>query len=341
MTQSEPIKTVTVIKSKKQILNTEEEWEKMIENERVKYKSKGFGIVVGSFLLLIYFTAFPGLIGSIYKNFIENYSDLHKGKFTFWSIFLVHHSVFIIYNLILYFIYIGKYSFFEKYRVSSDPWPWEDNPNEWKNLLKSTVITLFVNQMIILPVSMLQFYFELNLPYRLDAETLPSALEFTWQCLFFMLMEDITFYWSHRFLHADWIYPYIHKKHHAYKTTIGVAAEYSHPIEYCIGSLLASNVGPMILSNKVHIVSYLLWIVFRVSESIDGHSGYEFSWSPFRVFPLSGSSDYHAFHHKYYKGNYGSIFSFWDRLFCTVSKQYTLYVHKKKVILEGDQKKIN
>jgi sterol desaturase/sphingolipid hydroxylase (fatty acid hydroxylase superfamily) len=106
-----------------------------------------------------------------------------------------------------------------------------------------------------------------------------------------------------------------------------------------IGSLFSSNVGPMILGSKVHLVSYLLWIVFRVSQSIDGHCGYEFSWSPFRVFPLSGSSLFHAFHHKYYKGNYGSFFSFWDRLFCTVSKQFTLYVQKEKLILEEGQKK--
>lgn len=339
MTEKKSLTTVPVTKSKKEIRNTEEEWDKMIDNERVKYKSKGIGIIVGIILLIIYFSTFPGFIGSIYKHFLENNSNINKGKFTFWSIMLVHHSVFIIYNLFLYFIYVGKFPFFEKYRVSNDAWPWEDNPQEWKILLKSTVVTLFVNQMIILPISMLHFYFELNLTYRFDTETLPSALEFTWQCLFFMVMEDITFYFSHRFLHADWIYPYIHKKHHAYKTTIGVAAEYSHPIEFCIGSLLASNVGPMILSSNVHLVSYLLWIVFRVSESIDGHCGYEFSWSPYRVFPLSGSSDYHAFHHKYYKGNYGSLFSFWDRIFCTVSKQYTLYIQKKKLILERDDTK--
>ena len=31
-------------------------------------------------------------------------------------------------------------------------------------------------------------------------------------------------------------------------------------------------------------------------EAIDGHSGYEFSFSPFRLIPMSGSSQYHDYH---------------------------------------------
>lgn len=52
----------------------------------------------------------------------------------------------------------------------------------------------------------------------------------------------------------------------------------------------------------------------RIFESIDGHSGYEFSWSPYRLLPLSGSSEYHNFHHSHNTGNFGSFFSYWDIL---------------------------
>lgn len=62
----------------------------------------------------------------------------------------------------------------------------------------------------------------------------------------------------------------------------------------------------------------------RVAETIDGHCGYEFSWSPYRLLPLSGSSEYHNFHHSHNVGNYASFFSYWDSLFGT-NKDFFIY----------------
>jgi methylsterol monooxygenase/4-alpha-methyl-delta7-sterol-4alpha-methyl oxidase len=59
----------------------------------------------------------------------------------------------------------------------------------------------------------------------------------------------------------------------------------------------------------------------RTLETVDGHCGYEFSWSPYRLLPLSGSSDYHNFHHSMNVGNYGSFFSFWDSM-CGTNSTY-------------------
>jgi len=44
------------------------------------------------------------------------------------------------------------------------------------------------------------------------------------------------------------------------------------------------------------MVTILMWTILRYSESVDGHSGYDFSFSPFRLLPMSGSSAYHDFH---------------------------------------------
>merc|ERR1711974_112076 len=64
-------------------------------------------------------------------------------------------------------------------------------------------------------------------------------------------------------------------------------------------------------------------------ETCDGHCGYEFSWSPFRLLPLSGSSTYHNFHHRINVGNYGSFFTIWDTL-CGTNKQYFKHLAKKE-----------
>lgn len=46
--------------------------------------------------------------------------------------------------------------------------------------------------------------------------------------------------------------------------------------------------------------------------AVDGHCGYGFSWSIFRLLPFSGSAQGHDFHHSHNKGNFASFFTWWD-----------------------------
>ena len=45
------------------------------------------------------------------------------------------------------------------------------------------------------------------------------------------LIVDFMFYWVHRSLHWSGVYKYIHKQHHMFKQSVGIAAEYAHPVE--------------------------------------------------------------------------------------------------------------
>jgi len=137
------------------------------------------------------------------------------------------------------------------------------------------------------------------------------------------------FYWTHRLLHHPKIYPYIHKKHHEYGITISIAAEYAHPLEWVFGNLVPSAMGAKLLGGNVHMATYIMWGFIRIMETVDGHSGYEFSWSPYRLLPLSGSSNYHNFHHYFNSGNYSSFFSIWDTL-CGTNKAYFRFLAKKE-----------
>ena len=53
----------------------------------------------------------------------------------------------------------------------------------------------------------------------------------------------------------------------------------------------------MILGNTVHLTTILIWYIIRILETIGGHSGYDFPWSPFRIIPCSSSSEDHNYHH--------------------------------------------
>jgi len=132
-----------------------------------------------------------------------------------------------------------------------------------------------------------------------------------------MFCEDFVFYWSHRTLHHPTLYPYIHKMHHTYNTTVGIAAEYAHPVEFVLGNMLPTAVGPLILGPNIHVLTIFAWYTVRFGETLDGHCGYEFSWSPYRLIPFSGSAEYHDFHHSVNIGNYGSFFCIWDTVFGT------------------------
>lgn len=152
-------------------------------------------------------------------------------------------------------------------------------------------------------------------PYDMSASNLPSPLQLAATLVFCMLCEDLGFHQTHRLAHWAPLYPYLHKVHHAYSTSVSIAGEYFHPLDFLMGVLIPGSLGGMLLGKRMHFCSLLAWSLARSFEGVDGHSGYEFPWSPFRVLPLACSATYHDFHHSHNLGNYSSFFTFWDSLF--------------------------
>jgi sterol desaturase/sphingolipid hydroxylase (fatty acid hydroxylase superfamily) len=298
---------------------------KVIKNDSVRYQRKGYGLLVAFLLTVCYFQYLPQLIKEFWPTLLEKYSI--KEIFVVLS-FSIHTGIYGISNLVMYCIYKIKLRFFENYRILDKPWPWESDPEAWKVLLKKSLKTTAITHFMIAP-----FFLFLetrnDLKMRFDIETFPETWEILKQILFFMLVEDFLFYWHHRMLHHPKLYPYIHKIHHEYNITVSISAEYAHPLEFILGNLIPTNIGPKILGSQVHFITYSMWIIIRLMETVDGHSGYEFSWSPFRLLPLSGSSNYHNFHHSHNVGNYGSLFTFWDSL-CGTNKRYFQYLSRKE-----------
>ena len=92
----------------------------------------------------------------------------------------------------------------------------------------------------------------------------------------------------------------------------------------------------MLLRREMHHFTYILWVLYRMFETVDGHSGYEFSFSPFRLLPLSAGAQYHNFHHTENVGNFGSQFVIMDTLFGT-NKAY--YGQQERLFKERNSKK--
>ena len=162
--------------------------------------------------------------------------------------------------------------------------------------------------------------------FSFKTENLPSSSTLILQLIFLMITEDFAFHLFHKLMHHRLLYPYFHKVHHSFVNTVSISAEHFHPIDYFFGVLIPGSFGPTILASHLHFSTYLIWIAFRTGEGVDGHCGYEFPWSMFRLIPFSASASYHDFHHSHNVGNYSSFLSIWDSVF----GDNTVYIEYQK-----------
>jgi sterol desaturase/sphingolipid hydroxylase (fatty acid hydroxylase superfamily) len=153
--------------------------------------------------------------------------------------------------------------------------------------------------------------------FSFKTEDLPNSLTLISQLIFLMITEDIAFYFFHKLMHHRFFYSYFHKVHHNFVNTVSISAKHFHPVDYFISVLLPGAFGPTLLGSHLHIATDMIWIAFRTGEGVDGHSGYEFPWSMYRLIPFSASASYHDFHHSHNVGNYSSFLTIWDSIFGT------------------------
>ncbi|KAF7712947.1 Uncharacterized protein PECH_002320 [Penicillium ucsense] len=157
----------------------------------------------------------------------------------------------------------------------------------------------------------------------------PSVLTMAYQIAIFFVMEDAWHYWFHRALHYGPLYKAIHKIHHQYSAPFGLAAEYASPIEVMIlgfGTVSCPIIWCAITGN-LHILTMYVWIVLRLAQAIDAHSGYEFPWSLHHFLPFWAGADHHDLHHEKFIGNYSSSFRWWDYVLDT---EYTPEALKRR-----------
>jgi methylsterol monooxygenase/4-alpha-methyl-delta7-sterol-4alpha-methyl oxidase len=79
----------------------------------------------------------------------------------------------------------------------------------------------------------------------------------------------------------------------------------------------------------VHYVTIIAWLTFRLFETCEGHSGYDWSWGQMSFIPWKLGPDYHDFHHSQNIGNYGSMLGFWDTIMKT-NREYRKFKLKNK-----------
>jgi len=298
-------------------------------NEIYRYHFHGVKLVISVVSSIWFFFYFPDQLQVCWEWLLDNTSYFFL---RYILQVILHTAAFASSNFLWYLVYHYEPKFMEQFRANNRPWPWQEDREKWMKLLKKTCFILFINHFVVIPVLLvIDYRLEISgsvprMPYQMDS--FPSKLELFSQFFFCMIMEDLGFYWSHRFLHWRRIYPYIHKIHHEYKTTIGLTAEYAHPIEYILGNVVPAALGVKLLGDRVHLFTYYFWLVYRLMGTYEGHSGYDLPWLPSRFLPGTNTEAYHDFHHSHNVGNFGSSFVWWDSIFGT-NKHWHQYIKKQ------------
>lgn len=133
-----------------------------------------------------------------------------------------------------------------------------------------------------------------------------------------MLTNEFCFYWAHRALHElPGLYARIHKQHHEYVGTMGIAAEHAHPLEQATANFFPTIGYCLLTSGTVPMTAWLTWLAVRLLETLEAHSGYDFRGTLLKqIGVLQGTAAQHDAHHTNNMGSFGQYYL--DYLFGTM-----------------------
>ncbi|XP_070197195.1 fatty acid hydroxylase domain-containing protein 2-like isoform X2 [Littorina saxatilis] len=203
-------------------------------------------------------------------------------------------TVFWIPNLLLMVVDVtGRPTALLRYKVQPD----KNRPVSKSKLWTAVRVAIFNQVVVSLPFTLGLYY---TMEWRgcgFHPHQLPTFCSTLLQLAFFVVIEEIGFYYSHRLLHQPTLYRHVHKLHHEWTAPVGVVAIYAHPVEHVVANLLPAVTGPVLLGS--HLAVLWLWMTIVIVNTTVHHSGYHF--------PLLTSPQFHDFHHLKFNCCYGVL----------------------------------
>lgn len=214
--------------------------------------------------------------------------------------------------------------------MKEEKWPWKEDKEEWRALLKSTLKVVGFNAFVTFPVFLciagVVTRFKVRQSFAVDE--LPDMWTMAGQSVIIMYGDCIGFSLCHRLLHVPFFYKRIHKLHHQYTHTLSISSTYAHPIEFALGNMLPAGIPTLILGGRLHIFTFFCHTLLRVTSNSNGHSGYEFPWQLWDCLSFRTSVGYHDFHHSGgdHGGNFSGPTTVLDTLWGTNKKYFRHYI---------------
>lgn len=145
-----------------------------------------------------------------------------------------------------------------------------------------------------------------------------ALLEYAGYFLFF----DTCFYWSHRAMHIEPWYRWIHKTHHKSTMPNPLTSPSMNPIE----SAIEGTFTPLYVTLfTIHEGTMAFVVPTAIIMGIYVHCGHEFLprwWNRTWLTKWFIPATFHDQHHRYFTGNYGGYTTIWDYVCGTVRSNY-------------------
>ena len=206
---------------------------------------------------------------------------------------------------VIYSLVILKTNLLAKFRIQQTPYKkgifMERFPLYFFNLI---VVAIFG----VVGVSVMYSFFDTGLP---------SIWVFLGQVIFVFIIDDVWFYFMHRYMHKNkYLLKKVHSIHHRAHTPFPMEYLYAHPVEWMLGTI-----GPfvgyaiIILVMPLNIYSFWAFALLRNLHEIHIHS--DLNLPLLKNIPLISPVEDHDLHHAKLDGNYASTFRIWDRIMKT------------------------
>jgi sterol desaturase/sphingolipid hydroxylase (fatty acid hydroxylase superfamily) len=148
---------------------------------------------------------------------------------------------------------------------------------------------------------------------------LPGLLGWALSLALSMVLFDAWFYWLHRLIHTRPLYARIHRWHHMTATPVAWSNNSDRLLDnlflqsyWLVAHFLVPAAPAVLLAHKL----------YDQITGIVGHSGYEHGGIWCRPpSPLVGVT-HHDQHHRHFRCNYATHFTWWDRLMGTLHPDY-------------------
>lgn len=210
-------------------------------------------------------------------------------------------------NLIgfIYSLLVLNTNVFSKFRIQDKPYQ--------KGIFKQRLPLILLNLLILsaLSSSSVYFLFDFMVSSFVDPWIIAA------QVVFVFFIDDIWFYFAHRFMHENkYILKKIHSIHHRAFMPFPMEYIYVHPFEWMLG-IVGTSIGYAIIFVFMPLNIYSIWIFGILRNLHEVHIHSDLRIPVLKDMPLVSPVEDHDLHHARLDGNYASTFRIWDRVFKT------------------------
>ena len=218
------------------------------------------------------------------------------------GVLLVSNAIGLIYSLV-----VLREKLPVKYVIQPKPYK--------KGVFRERLPLFLFNFILLLAISGTGAYFIFEL-LTLEFDPLTVAI----QVIIAFIMDDIWFYFYHRWLHENqFMLKHVHSIHHRAFKPFPLEYLYAHPLEWMIGMIgVLLAFGVFVLFSSLNVYSFWIFGLLRNLHEIHIHS--DLSIPVLSKIPFISTTKHHDEHHAMIKGNYASTFHWLDRIFKTELK---------------------